>query len=83
VFHGQDHAAVQLRACLAALAEKYQAEPDTLLLAWLLALPAQVLPVLGTTDIERLKRQLHASKLQLERQDWFTILEAAEGREVP
>jgi predicted oxidoreductase len=52
-------------------------------LAWLLALPSRVLPLLGTGKIERVRAAAAATELSLTRDQWFTILEVSEGREVP
>ncbi len=55
---------------------------DLILLAWLLSHPVGMLPILGTTKIERLRDALLALKMPLDRQDWFEILEASQGHEV-
>jgi predicted oxidoreductase len=49
-------------------------------LAWLLCLPSRPVPVLGSTRFERLRALAAAAHLQLDRQDWYEILEAAQGR---
>ena len=50
--------------------------------AWLLAHPARILPVMGTNSLGRIARLSDAFKVRLDRQDWFQLLEAARGREV-
>jgi predicted oxidoreductase len=39
--------------------------------------------VLGTTTKERLTQATEAAKIDLELEDWFLILEASQGHEVP
>lgn len=51
--------------------------------AFLLAHPAQLLPVLGTNTIERIAGISDALKVKLDRQSWFRLYEAALGQEVP
>ena len=65
------------------LMEKYDASEDQLLLAWILKHPAKVYPVVGTATKSRLKDALKATEIELELQDWFRLLEASQGHEVP
>ena len=51
--------------------------------AFLLAHPAQITPVLGTNNLERISSISAAETVQLDRQDWFYLYEAALGSEVP
>ncbi|MEK0163277.1 aldo/keto reductase [Phaeobacter sp. A36a-5a] len=51
-------------------------------IAFLLRHPAQILPVLGTNNLERIKQASDALKVELDRPTWFTLYEAALGREV-
>lgn len=51
--------------------------------AWLLAHPATILPVMGTNNLERIKVLGDATKVAMDRETWFELLEAANGHEVP
>ncbi len=51
--------------------------------AWLLAHPAQIMPVLGTNNLARIEKISDALKVTIDRQTWFEIYEAANGHEVP
>ena len=50
--------------------------------AFLLAHPAGILPVLGTNNLSRIATISDALKVRLDRQEWFELYEAALGREV-
>lgn len=50
--------------------------------AFLLAHPAGILPVLGTNNLSRIATISDALKVRLDRQAWFELYEAALGREV-
>lgn len=50
--------------------------------AWLLAHPSIIMPVLGTNSIDRIKALSDATKVDLDRQTWFEIYTSALGREV-
>jgi predicted oxidoreductase len=57
-------------------------EPGTVAVAWLLAHPANILPVLGTNSLARIETISKALEVKLDRQTWFEIYTAALGREV-
>lgn len=56
--------------------------PSQVALAWLARHPAQVMPVLGTGRIERVKEGVAAMAHVLDREAWFELLEAATGHPV-
>ena len=68
---------------LEVLQEKYNASKDQLLLAWILKHPAQIHPVIGTTNNARIKNANRALDIDLEIEDWFFILKASQGHKVP
>ena len=51
--------------------------------AFLLAHPARITPVLGTNNLDRISAISAAETVELDRQDWFYLYEAALGGEVP
>ena len=51
--------------------------------AFLLTHPAKITPVLGTNNLDRISSISAAETVQLDRQDWFSLYEAALGSEVP
>ncbi|AWL10996.1 putative oxidoreductase YcsN [Saliniradius amylolyticus] len=72
-----------LRKVAERIGEHYNASLDQILLAFVLALPCQAMPLLGSGNIERIRRQVQALDIKLDRQHWFALLEAARGVEVP
>jgi predicted oxidoreductase len=62
--------------------EKYRATETQLSLAWLLRHPADIFPVIGTTQPERIKESAEAINIRLDRQDWFEMLKIARGHDV-
>ncbi|MCC5943042.1 MAG: aldo/keto reductase [Balneolaceae bacterium] len=65
------------------LAKKYGATIDQIALAWLVKLPCNPQPVLGTGKTERLRSASESLNIELERQDWYRLLEASTGHPVP
>ena len=50
--------------------------------AWLLAHPARILPVLGTNNLSRIQALDAACSIAMDRETWFEIYEAANGCQV-
>ena len=65
------------------LSEKYNAGPDQILLSWLLQHPSEVIPVLGTSRIERVQAALEATNISITREEWFMLWRASIGKEIP
>ncbi|MDF2176831.1 aldo/keto reductase [Aliiglaciecola sp. CAU 1673] len=73
----------ELRDCAAKMEDAMGASLDQILLAFVLALPSQAMPIIGSGNIERIRRQIGAADIKLDRQQWFALLEAARGIPVP
>ena len=56
---------------------------DQLAYAWIMAHPSRPLPVIGTNRPERIHAAADAVRIELEREDWYALWEAAAGRRVP
>lgn len=82
LFNSESEQAKRVRRVCGELAEKYGAEVDQIALAWLLKLPCRPQPVLGTGRIERIRSAVKALELDLDRQDWFSLLKASRGHDV-
>ena len=73
----------RIKKVMGTLKEKYSADESQLLLAFILKHPAGIYPVVGTTTKERLKAAKEATTIKLELEDWFLLLEASKGEQVP
>jgi predicted oxidoreductase len=83
LFTGDGEREQRVRAVLATVAaETGSPNLATVAIAWLLRHPARLVPVLGTMKPERLAGMVKALEISLDRQQWFAILEASEGRPV-
>ena len=72
----------RIKKVLDELCTKYGAEENHILLAFLFLHPAQILPVIGTSKEQTIKDLKKSLDLKLDREDWFRLLEAVEGKEV-
>ncbi|MCF8230840.1 MAG: aldo/keto reductase [Bacteroidales bacterium] len=75
--------AKEVHQTLQTIAEKHNATPAQILVAWLLRHPSGIYPVMGTTRPERLQEAMEAQKIRLSREEWFALWEVAAGEEVP
>ncbi len=72
----------ELNVKLNAMAEKYGITDTGLAIAWLLRLPDKMQPIVGSTNIERLKQISQASDITMSREDWYELYLAA-GYKLP
>ena len=83
-FFKEDHPEFKaIDAVMRSLSAKYQTTHAQLLLAWIIKHPANIHPVIGSSNKERIKQSMDAVEIDLELQDWFALLAASEGHEVP
>lgn len=58
-------------------ANKYNVSDTTIAIAWLLRHPANMQPIIGTMNINRLTECCQASEITLTREEWYSIYRAA------
>lgn len=78
-----DERSLRILAVAKILAEKYNAIVDQVLLAFVFKHPSKIIPVIGSTKIERLKSAYDAANINIEREEWFMLWRASKGHEVP
>ncbi len=75
-----DHAQRQkLRDVLDEIARGHGVTRGVVALAWLLRHPAGIVPIIGSTNPERIQENAKADSLELTRYEWYRLLEAAVG----
>lgn len=67
----------ELNRTIGELAEKYGITETGMAIAWLLRLPDKMQPVVGSTNIERIKAVAEAADIEITREDWYKIYLAA------
>ncbi|MCO4846356.1 MAG: aldo/keto reductase [Yoonia sp.] len=68
---------------LKSVADANGVDTGAVAVAWLLAHPANIMPVMGTNNIKRINGLSDAMKVNMDRQTWFEIYTSALGQEVP
>jgi len=74
---GTDEQATRVREKLEEIAGKYQADFESLAIAWLIKLGA--LPLIGTTDTQRIRKITKAFDIELDHQDWYDLYNTSRG----
>jgi len=67
----------ELNRVILEIAEHYAVTNTTIALAWLLRHPAKMQPIIGTMNIGRLKDCVKAAEINLTREEWYRIYQAA------
>ena len=75
-------AETRLIAALELQAKRDGVDRAAVAVAWLLAHPARILPVMGTNTLSRIAKFSDAFKVDMDRQTWFELYTAALGHEV-
>ena len=68
---------------LTRIAERLETDLASLAYAWLLAHPANIVPVIGTNSIDRIRALGRVADVSIDRETWYEIYTAALGTEVP
>ncbi|KMK66734.1 aldo/keto reductase family oxidoreductase [Puniceibacterium sp. IMCC21224] len=80
LFFDTKHA--DLRTTLSRVANEQGVDETAVAIAWLLAHPARILPVLGTNNLDRIALISDAARVTLDRETWFELYTHAIGHEV-
>lgn len=84
VFVAEDEVTRRVNHKMDELALRYHNATRTqFFLAWLLKHPSHIFPVVGTSKPERLHEAAGAINVSLDVQDWYELLKAAKGHDVP
>ena len=77
VFLGNNEKFPELNKKIDEVAAKYGVSNTTIAIAWLLRHPANMQPVIGTMNLERLADCAKAAEVTLTREEWYGIFRAA------
>ncbi|WP_299242534.1 aldo/keto reductase [uncultured Aquimarina sp.] len=77
-----DERVVRINKVVNQLIQKYNVSADQILTAWLLKHPSGIVPVMGSTKINRIQSAVNSLSLQITDEEWFKIWEASTGQEV-
>ena len=70
-------------AALDEVARERGSSRTAIALAWLLKHPAGIIPIVGSTQPQNIKEAARADTIELTREEWYRLLEAARGERLP
>lgn len=83
LFAESDEQSVRLRESIGNLAEKHGTTMDSIMYAWLFRHPLRIMAVTGSTKIERIRKAVDALNIVMSYDEWYSILQASRGFDVP
>jgi len=81
-FSDQSDENIRIKKVIVELCEKYNAEENQILFAFILKHPSKIIPVIGTSKSDTIRTLSQTLQIDLELEDWFRILAAIKGKEV-
>ena len=78
----QDYRIKPIVSGLDAMAKAHGVSRTVLALAWLLKHPANMVPIVGSTNPASIREAAKAAEVDLTREDWYRLLEAARGEKL-
>jgi predicted oxidoreductase len=83
-FIAEDEVSIRITNKVNELSAKYNnASTTQFFISWLLKHPSKIFPVIGTTKPDRLREAARSIDLKLDTQDWYDMLKAVRGTDVP
>lgn len=79
----QAYETTAIRAALDEVARDHGVTRSVIALAWLLRHPSRIVPIVGSTNPDRIRDATRATEVELTREEWYRLLEAAQGEPVP
>ncbi|MEP6671610.1 MAG: aldo/keto reductase [Chthoniobacter sp.] len=65
------------------LAKERNTSRTTIAIAWLLKHPTKIIPIIGSTNPERIRAAAAGAEIELTREEWYRLLVAARGEPLP
>ena len=83
LFNPIDDKGQRLVTTMNRICQELECDLDQLAYAWILAHPADIIPVVGSGKLDRILQAVKALELKLNLEQWFEIFEASWGSELP
>ena len=65
------------------IAKEHGVSRTLIALAWLLKHPSKIVPIIGSTNADRIRDAAKACEVELDRDEWYRLLDAARGEPLP
>jgi predicted oxidoreductase len=80
---GQKKYRTAFMGTLNTIAEARGVPRTVIALAWLLRHPSRIVPVIGSTNPDRIREMAAATEIELSREEWYQLFKAATGKQLP
>jgi predicted oxidoreductase len=74
---------IQLRDSIDVIARERNVSRGVVALAWLLKHPSGIVPLIGSSDPKNIRDLASALKVELSREEWYSLMESAYGERLP
>lgn len=78
-----DEKSKRIHDALSAVAESLHCSMDQVIYAWLANHPSAIIPIVGTSKMDRIKSAVEALELKINLEQWYAIFNASIGKELP
>lgn len=84
LFKANDERSLRVQKVLNKIKDEVSAKGiDEVVYAWLLMHPSNIVPIVGSGKIDRIKSAIRATEINLSRDQWFEIYVASRGIDIP
>lgn len=84
IFNPKDERGLMLLNTITEIGDELDiAEPEVVIYAWLLKHPANIMPVVGSGQLSRIKLALDSLDVEMSLEQWYRIFIAGKGEELP
>lgn len=84
IFKANDEKSLRVQKVLNKIKEEVSAKDiDEVVYAWILMHPSNIIPIVGSGKIDRIKASIRATEIKLSRDQWFEIYVASRGVDIP
>jgi len=83
IFNPKDEKGHRVLQALKVVAKEKGTSPDAIAYAWLLNHPTRIIPITGTSKLDRMKAAVNALTVQLDLEHWYSIYNASTGQQLP
>ncbi|MCI5077117.1 aldo/keto reductase [Oricola sp.] len=83
LFDASNPAGARLSGRLAEIAGEHHVSSDAVALAWVMAHPSNIMPIVGTNNHDRIAKIADSLKVGFDRELWYELWVLAEGKDVP
>ena len=80
--NAEDERYRKIHAVAAMIAQQHNYDISQVLISWLMTHPLKIVPVVGSSKLERIQLAVEAVPIRLDREEWFMLLRASTGRDV-